>query len=401
MQASSVRARWRRVVVSVLSGVALGGALVSPVVATTSPRELEWQRFEPPSMEGAYLDAGAANRGRLIVVGQMPDRTAATGGRAAIWITSDARSWDEVSLRRAADAGLTAVTAWRGGFVAVGWRDTVDATGTWGHRAAIFVSGDGRRWQERVPGDAVDGILNAVTVHDGQLVAGGCTMTFSWPPDFEFRQEAALWTSKDGLHWTRRLLADGDASCVQGVASTGTRLLAVGGELDSMPEEDYVLFWPVAEAIWRGRTPAHMTRLPSLDEAEARDVIGFRGRDVVVGEGTAWVRIWRRDHAGWALLGGTEELAAEEGSLITAVGAYDGWLYATGMDLTSEYGAPAPLWTSHDGVRWHRSTLAPGRPGVTYSGGDVLTWRGRLVLVGTGQREDALFGAVWIARPDR
>src|SRR4029079_3663500 len=93
---------------------------------------------------------------------------------AGLWRSRDAVHWSSVELGAVGEnVILLSATAWHQGFAAVGVRYTFLSTGI--ERDAIVLnSGDRRHWRRAdLPGGHT-AFPNAVAVHNGVLVAGGC-----------------------------------------------------------------------------------------------------------------------------------------------------------------------------------------------------------------------------------
>ena len=91
---------------------------------------------------------------------------------------------------------MNGVTSWEGGFVAVG-ADGSDI----GRNAAVWVSADGLEWSRVVDPDGLDNdgwqSMNAVVAGGRGFVAVGTSA-----PGLH-KDDAAVWTSVDGQHWSR------------------------------------------------------------------------------------------------------------------------------------------------------------------------------------------------------
>jgi len=121
---------------------------------------------------------------------------------AAVWTSVDGFTWsrvahDEDAFGGGGDQVMNAVAFGNGLFVAVGQASMGDEPG-----AAVWVSSDGLAWSRIVGTGTVfgDGVtpteMNAVVVGDSGFVAVGRAEK---PPG----QGPAMWTSPDGLEWSR------------------------------------------------------------------------------------------------------------------------------------------------------------------------------------------------------
>ena len=99
---------------------------------------------------------------------------------------------------------------------------------------AVWLSPDGMTWQrlphdETVLGGPADQSVCCVTrLNDGFAAVGyERSNTTNWDP---LAYEAVVWTSQDGIEWTRSATGDfGPGSYMKSVLSLGPRTLAVGG----------------------------------------------------------------------------------------------------------------------------------------------------------------------------
>ncbi|MEA2673453.1 MAG: hypothetical protein QOI92_645 [Chloroflexota bacterium] len=173
--------------------VAVGRSGSQPVAWTTS----DGATWDEHSV--AVLGGGAAERMNAVAVGQ---RGFVAGGsvgselldrHARFWTSPDGVAWQPVAddADAFANSEVRAITAFQGGFVAVGVVGSVqDPSG-----AVAWVSPDGTSWT-RVDDPAFGG-GNAVSVAPGP--AGGL-IAVGYQID---RSVAVAWTSPDGRRWTR------------------------------------------------------------------------------------------------------------------------------------------------------------------------------------------------------
>jgi hypothetical protein len=146
--------------------------------------------------------------------------------RALAWTSSDAESWTRVpSQASLPGAGMNAVTAFDGGFVAVG-----DGAG----RAVIWTSTDGVTWR-RVPDDPMFGpptdagsgaVVSAVGVAAarGWIVAVG----MAYGAGDDGAPVVMAWRSADGRSWTQSSVDGAEGGQTFNVAAMANRFLAVG-----------------------------------------------------------------------------------------------------------------------------------------------------------------------------
>lgn len=234
------------------------------------------------------MESIAAVGGRLVAVGT--DRTR-DDGDAAVWVSDDGLNWvrvphDEAELGGPGHQEMHGVTAGGPGLVAVGHTTgsdgDLDAAAWWSvdgitwsrvpHDDALFggsgrqdmwsvaaagsnlvavgdqprpgatavwTSPDGMTWS-RVPDDEgtfSNTVIDTLTDDGSQVIATGLT----WSSD-PVGNLAAMWTSPDGMTWTR--VGDDDpvgslGAEIFGVAAAGSRMVAVGSDAS-----------PAGPAVW-------------------------------------------------------------------------------------------------------------------------------------------------------
>jgi hypothetical protein len=230
---------------------------------------------------------------------------------------------------------MRAVTGGGPGLVAVGYDGS---GGDWD--AAVWTSADGLAWS-RVPGDETtlggegDQDMAAVVAGGPGLVAVGAEyLGEDW--------DAAVWTSADGLAWSRvphdeGLFGGPDHQFITGVVAGGPGLIAVGSDRAGGDTDG---------AVWTSA------------------------------DGITWMRIQ------------DEDLGGEWDQSLVAICAGGPGFVVVGEAFGSE-GLDAAVWTSPDGLSWDRvphdaaifggpgnqamSAVAPGGPGLIAGGYDDAT----------------------------
>ena len=380
-------------------------------VASPAPRvSLLWSRV---SLDEAVfggvgdlvMSSVAAGRLGLVAVGR-------DDPVAAVWTSADGVNWSRVPDEESVFSGegntvMLSVTAGGPGLVAVGSDSK---------RAVVWTSVDGLTWS-RVPHDeAIFGgdlnpIMNDVTAGGPGLVAVGSDCaglcTDASP------HSAAVWTSVDGVSWSRvphdeAVFGGEGIQAMESVAAGGPGLVAVGA--DNPDDFGYT------GAVWTSVDGLTWSRVPDDEEVFAHAQIGSVSAGgpglVAVGFGSnsdlgpnglsaaVWTSIdgrsWSRVPHDEAVFGG-EGLQAMEG--VTAGGP---GLVAVGRDcpnrcLGSSTGdAAAPVWTSVDGVTWSRvspgGTVLDGEMWGVSVGGPGLVAVGRVKRDTPGPFRDA---AAW------
>ena len=176
-------------------GETLGGGTQTPTPAiwhSSNGGAFTRATFETPTP--AEIVGVAAGSGRFVAVGDHSAPAMGTATTGAIvysldaWSSVDGASWSHVTLPDSDDYQAITVSAWSGGFAAVG----VSETGQSG--AAIWTSSDGNSWQ-RSPAALGDFGVTSLLSFGGRLVALGA-----------IRDEAegiipASWASSDGRTW--------------------------------------------------------------------------------------------------------------------------------------------------------------------------------------------------------
>ena len=186
---------------------------ISAAVVWTSVDGLTWVRV--PHDEEVFGGPGLQRMLGLTVGGPGLVAVGRDGsdeqGDAAVWTSVDGLTWtrvphDEEVFGGPGEQRMVSVTAGGPGLVAVG-RDGSDEQGD----AAVWTSVDGSSWSRVADDEAVFGgadaqTMSSVAVRGSVLVAVGSDGPFSddWDEVREGRvEDAAVWTSVDGLTWSR------------------------------------------------------------------------------------------------------------------------------------------------------------------------------------------------------
>jgi hypothetical protein len=294
----------------------------------------------------------------------------AVGRDEGMVLTSvDGITWSRVPYDEVVFGGSTmnSVAAGGPGLVAVGWvGQAVDAFD--GDRAtAVWTSVDGVTWS-RVPHDeaALGGAggqwMNSVTVGGPGLVAVGSVVN-------DGDDAAAVWTSVDGITWSRvphdeAVFGGVGGQWMSSVTVGGPGLVAVGGD---QPGDDVPSGRAQDAAVWTSVDGVTWSRVP---------------HDVTLFGGTGNQRMYQVTAAGAGLV---------------AVGA-DGGFYATRPD--------AVVWTSVDGVTWsrvpHDEAVFGGAEmhSVTVAGAGLVAVGDKSSAGGPEAIESGDSVFVWVAEPD-
>jgi hypothetical protein len=205
----------------------------------TSRPEVTWTRL--PGIDGAVNDV-VSGAGVTVAVG-------AFAQGAAIWTSTDGTSWQltyvkppsqidvcqsSACKRQDAQSSMFRVAYGDGRFVAVGSIDGANAV----QLGLAMTSTDGVTWREadatafdppRRPNSNLGSMVRDVAYYHGAFVAVGDLYTDN--RDQQAGLSPALWRSRDGVRWQRRVLdlGDGFDPYMTGIAISDGLLLASGG----------------------------------------------------------------------------------------------------------------------------------------------------------------------------
>jgi len=385
-------------VVAVVSVVACGG------------EDAGWSRV--PHDEAVFGGADnqemrsvAAGGPGLIAVG-----TDESGGwSAAVWTSPDGLTWtrlsDEAVFGGPENQGMASVVAGGPGFVAVGY----DSSSGDGEDAAVWTSPDGLTWT-RVPHDqAVFGgadsqWMNEVAVGGPGLVAVGIASS-------DRDTDAAVWTSPDGLTWTRvphdeTVLGGPGTQFMASVVVGGPGLVAVG--YDSSGDGQNAAVWTSPDGLTWTRVPhdeATFAYAEMSSVAAGGPGLVAVGTDYMGGD-LGGAAVWTSpDGLTWTRVPHDETVFGGPGTQFMASVVVGGpGLVAVGFD-ESDGDNDAAVWTSPDGLTWTRVphdkevfggpdnqvmvSVVAGGPGLVAVGSDGASY---------GGDSDA---AVWHWTPDQ
>lgn len=308
----------------------------APAVASSAPSPAVSSPAAPSSanapaaaaiqgLQGATLYGAADRDDGVVAVGSSDDL-------AAGWASADGDGWQSTWV--ASDGGpsqFRAVAAVDDGFVAAAGADDAPST--------IWTSDDGGAWSP-VEATGIQGRINAMTVHDGRLVAVADLLGTDGAAEGGEAAGGAVYTSGDGSSWSALTdeLVVGEAT-VSDVTGGDGGLVIVGFDVDG-------------GTVWLDAEPR---REPITDGFEGATIQGVAATDdgfIALGRGVAdlrpvaWTspdgRGWKRTDLDADVFGPAEQIhdltTTADGDLL-AVGATD----AGGM-----------VWTSADGLTWTR-----------------------------------------------
>ncbi len=278
-----------------------------------------WKRVEhdPAVFGGAdvqrMIDVAAAGPG-VVAVGYD-----GSGGDndAAVWVSDWGSKWTRVTHVEAvfggsSDQRMNGVAAGGPGVVAVGHDHDVNA-------AAVWTSVDGNAWT-RVPHDeAVFGGtgyqgMNAVTAGGPGLVAVGVDYSGG-------DVDAAVWTSVDGLSWSRiphveAVFGGADTQNIQDVTVAGTEIIAVG--IDGAGGDVDAAVWTSGDGLTWTRVP-HSEAVFGGAETETMYAVAVHSTGDVIAVGDQWAP-YDSDVAVWTYTAPTPPPPPPEPSPTTTAG---------------------------------------------------------------------------------
>jgi hypothetical protein len=322
--------------------------------------------------------------------------------------TSPSLAWSRVPHDEAVFGGagdqvfMNGVTAGGPGLVAVGSDNLL------GGRAAVWTSPDGITWS-RVPHDEAvfggDGsqIMNGVTAAGPGLVAVG----YSGPEEGEL--DAAVWTSPDGITWSRvphdeAVFGGKGPVIMNSVTAGGPGLVAVGRAGPMTPQEAVAAVWTTPDGITWSRVPHDEAAFGGRGNLFMNSVAAGGPGLVAVGGTHSWQRgdpapVWTSpDGITWSRV--PDDEAVFPGLMeIESVTAGGPGLVAVGYDSAEESGA---VWTSPNGITWSRvpnDEAVFGGEGRQLLNGVTVWERDLLVAVGSVMGPESVHSIVWTS-PD-
>jgi hypothetical protein len=268
---------------------------------------------------------------------------------AMVWTSPDGISWSRLSHHENlfGDAGMSDIAIGGPGFVAVG-STYRDGNPDGDRDAEVWTSVDGISWS-RVPEDETvfggpkNQHMNSVTAGGPGLVAVGYDGTHGWDNP---SGTAAVWTSVDGLVWSRVPHDDsvfGSNTAMVSVTAAGPGLVSVGYAFNCRP------VWTSVDGLVWSRVQANV---PGACNTPMRSVIANGEHLVAVGHGA---RSWSSaDGVTWILNPDVPRLQRNDGQRMLGVTASDIGLVVVGfveVDAGSESGdARVPLDADGDPV---------------------------------------------------
>ena len=324
---------------------------------------------------------------------------------AAVWTSSDGVTWSRVPHDEAVLGGpdvqaMWSVTVGGPGLVAVGW----DGLGV-DYDAAVWTSPDGVTWSRVPHNEAVFGgpdvqAMWSVTVGGPGLVAVG------WD-GLGADYDAAVWTSPDGIIWSR--VSDDEAGfdgpglqALFGVTAGGPGVVAVGSA-ESGDDDDDAAVWTSPDGITWSRVADDKAVFGGTGAQQmVRVTVGGPGL-VAVGSAESGdddnAAVWTSpDGVTWSRVADDKAVFGGTGAQkILDVTAGRPGLVAVGRDRLGD-DDNAAVWTSPDGVTWsrvpHNEAVLGGAGRQTMAA--VTVGGPGFVAVGFDQSGDDRDPAVWV-----
>lgn len=322
------------------------------------------------------------------------------GSEAAVWTSEDGWSWSRVEASGDVfgDRLMNSVIAGGPGLVAVG-------SGPQG--AAVWTSVDGLDWslvedELGVFGSDGSSYMSTVVAAGPGLVAAGSDRSGGMGT-------GAVWTSAEGLEWSR-LAGDTDMFGGDGhhevlsLTVGGPGLVAVGYQHPVESNRHRAAVWTSVDGLSWSRVPHDRSAFGGWDEREMHSITSGGSGLVAVGVNgpgnTARAAVWTsEDGRGWSPVTAEGMTGAPLGQMMSQVISSPAGLVAVGGPSWDAEG-PAVVWISRDGADWSpvpHSHGVFGRSGALVIHSIAETSFG-LVAVGT---DYSLLGetdaAVWIA----
>ncbi len=331
--------------------------------------ELTWSRIDSatPGSDGRQTMESVIHDGeRFVAVGS---EETDTGGRAAVWMSSDGIDWSRVDNDESAfgGAGMADVVAGGPGYVAVGtaWSEPFGSA-----HGVVWTSVDGEIWS-RSDRDLLESVVPFSGVYS--VIAGGPGLVaVGWDFDTEtFEGNAAVWTSSDGFSWDR--VADPDGIFSRALMSD---IVAYEGGYVATGSGRGQLFVGTRgctggdicpAAAWTSPDAVTWTRVESgafAGEFTEASGLSVSGPNIVAGGFDVGAAIWTYDpDNGWLRVPHTGSLFGEsfavdataiDGDRAIAVGSRGNW--ETFQDDGTFVEGDAIVWVSADrGLHWERA----------------------------------------------
>lgn len=349
--------------------------------------ELVWSRIQSEELSSAKLplEGVASGSSRLAAVGW---------GQPFVWTSPGGSVWSPGPTGDGYEA--FDILAWEAGFIAVGGQPG----------AEVWISEDGTGWYPAPqPGGVFDDsdVVWSVTEGGPGLVAAGEVID----------GPAVVWSSADGQTWAR-VPHDSEVfglnASIYSVTRGGPGLVAVGDvDASAATSAGCMIDCPDANAaVWTSVDGVEWTRVPHDPSVFGTPEIGTEILDVAVGESglvavggvgddflsPGWIST---DGLTWTRMPSDPELFDGDESMNSVIATPDGFV-AVGQET-----GRAAAWYSPDGATWTRVPGAERAFGTARNSAmnDIAVGGPGLVAVGwESDPNDRWTAAVWIAEPD-
>jgi hypothetical protein len=285
------------------------------------------------TFEGAMMEHAATDGSRIVVSGFLIEPSARV---PIVWVSDDGASWEVV----AHGEGLPEQLVWtESGFI--GARATDDGP-------QFVASDDGRSWRPLTnPGEHGPGEVMGMSVGlDGTTVVA-VGLTYEYADDGELLTiTSTSWLRREGMTWERAPANEGhEGAWMSAAAETDTGWVAVG--LDQTTDDE-----PSDEvAVWTSPDGLRWTRVGSgsipMAPYGGSDHVVWTGEEIVAtgtvaGEQGSVIAFWlSRDGTSWDAVEG--QAALDEGTPDRLV-AFDGWALAVGVRFTASDHTVGVVW---------------------------------------------------------
>lgn len=352
------------------AAAAAPGPVVEPLVESiapvwTSPDGNTWARVP----HSAAFTGGDVSVHDVVSGGPGLVAVGTADEAAAVWTSADGISWSRVPHDVAIFGGagvqiMESITAGGPGFVAVGLR--FDEPGRRGLAAAAWTSTDGLAWS---PVPANDSAFRPSIDESGNSFAWMRGVTAGGPGLVAVgtvAASAAVWTSPDGIIWTRvrhdpEVFGDSDVEATDraemlDVATNGPGLVAVGSAGPTQSSKTAAV-WTSPDGISWSRIP-HDEAVFGGDGSQAIRSVSAGGPGLVAVGTAVWTSLdgltWSRAHPDEGALFGHLNSVAIGGPGLVAVGT--------------------AVWMSEDGISWSSVPVGGGFEGmgVTVGGSGLV-----------------------------
>jgi hypothetical protein len=342
---------------------------------------------EPPEAEIVITHVVAGGPG-LVAIGSW-DRGENGGSFAAVWTSADGITWDRLPLEAEVfgDGWIYGLTSHGSELVATGAyraEDDIETGTSYVGTAAVWTSPDGLTWSRILLDKATFGvaILEDVVSLGGVLVVGG--QVCSGEPFIDENPDcrAAMWTSPDGVEWTNAYTDADTGGDVEGLATVPGGVVAVGSCCGDQPLSSAVWFSPDGRSWTRIEDAAVFGDSKMTHVAAGGSAVVALGRTASSFEPVVWTS---SDGSSWKRVDGVD-IPTDVGQLIAVEGTF--LLVSRGPEGLS-------VWVSPDGVSWEQHLVEEGAAEAQIE--DLAVGGPGLVAVG---HEDGFRGVIWVSPPD-